>query len=1290
MGLHKLSAGDGYTYLTRQVAAMDATGRGPGTLEAYYSEHGEAPGQWLGSGLSGLGMRPGEPVSEAQMLSLFGQGWRPDGTAPLGRAFKVFEQPAPFRHAVTEAYQTYNTDRGLPAGAPVPVEARARIRTDVAQRLFAEQHARAPLDGRELSGFIAHASRPAQAAVGGFDLTFSPVKSVSVLWALAPLEVARQVESAHRAAVEDTIAWLEREVAFTRSGIGGVRQVPVRGLVAAAFTHRDSRAGDPDLHTHVAVSSKVQTLPEEGGRWLALDGRVLYKAKVAASERYNTRLEAELIARLGVRFTERPAPDGKRAIREIDGISPYLAKHWSSRRREIDRRRAELARNFQADHGRPPTTVEALALAQQATLETRAAKHEPRAEADQRAAWRAEAVDCFGDTEHIDRMLNASLGHPTTARQVSNSWVTTTAEHVVATMEESRATWQVWHVRAETERQARASGIGIEQLDNAVDRVVAHALEVCSVRLGSPEPLKEPPSLQRPDGASVYDVHGSASYTSERILAAEHSLLATAHLGNGRSVNPARVDIALVEAAANGTVLDDAQAALVRELASSGRRLQLALAPAGTGKTTAMKVLAAAWHDADGDVVGLAPSASAAHELADATRLRADTLAKLTHALRSEPTAHWPPWMTRIGPRTLVIVDEAGQAGTADLAQAVDFIVGRGGSVRLIGDDQQLAAVAAGGVLRDLDHNVGAVHLSVLHRFTDPGEAAATLALRDGDPTALGFYADHHRIHVGDTATAADQAYAAWAADRAAGRDTVLLAPTRDLVRLLNERARVDRLDDLGPHRSPAGEVDLGDGTRASAGDVIITRRNDRRLHVTGTDWVKNGDRWTVLDSPREGSLVVRHRRHGHTVTLPLAYVAEHVQLGYATTVHGAQGMTADTCHTVLTGQENRQLLYVGLTRGRLTNHVYLAAAPDGDPKSPLLPEALTPPTAIDVLTRILATDGSQKSATTRLRELEEPGVQLHQAVLRYQDALATAAETALGPQWRNDLDEYAEYVIAGLTQTPAYPTLLSRLALRALDGGDPYLLLREACRHRDLDTAHDPAAVIDHRLGPTTTGPLPWLPAVPTALTTGKWGDYLNQRAQLVTDLASEVRSRADHGAPSWTQQLGGPKHAQLRGDIAVWRASYAIAETESRPTGAPVLGAGRTHHHDLDHRLYAATRDAPGVMSWSTCLPPEVLVDPHRGALDYRLDQLKRAGADVPGLLVRALQASPLPTEVPADALWWRVTHLHQQQAATRPELARRPSPTPVHRAPTTKHPTPHRPTYDQDRRRRLGPAR
>ncbi len=183
--------------------------------------------------------------------------------------------------------------------------------------------------------------------------------------------------------------------------------------------------------------------------------------------------------------------------------------------------------------------------------------------------------------------------------------------------------------------------------------------------------------------------------------------------------------------------------------------------------------------------------------------------------------------------------------------------------------------------------------------------------------------------------------------------------------------------------------------------------------------------------------------------------------------------------------------------------------------------------------------------------------------------------------------------------------------------------------------------------------------------------------------------RDGADHGAP-WTQQLDGPEHAELRGDIAVWRASYAIADAKSRPTGAPVLGSGQTHQHDLDHRLHAATRDAPGEMNWSTCFPPEVLVDPHRGALDCRLDQLKRAGADVPGLVLRAVQAGPLPTEVPADALWWRITRLHQQHAATRPEPPRRPSATPVRQSPTATHPTPYRLTYEQERGRRVGPAR
>jgi conjugative relaxase-like TrwC/TraI family protein len=114
---------------------------------------------------------------------------------------------------------------------------------------------------------------------------------VSTLWAVADPHLAAQIERAHQAAVQDALTFIERHALFTRQGRNGVRQVNVRGLVAAAFTHRDSRAGDPDLHTHVAVANKVQTLD---GRWLSIDGRVLFKATVAASETYNTALEQHL------------------------------------------------------------------------------------------------------------------------------------------------------------------------------------------------------------------------------------------------------------------------------------------------------------------------------------------------------------------------------------------------------------------------------------------------------------------------------------------------------------------------------------------------------------------------------------------------------------------------------------------------------------------------------------------------------------------------------------------------------------------------------------------------------------------------------------------------------------------------------------------------------------------------------------------------------------------------------------------------------------------------------------
>jgi hypothetical protein len=439
-----------------------------------------------------------------------------------------------------------------------------------------------------------------------------------------------------------------------------------------------------------------------------------------------------------------------------------------------------------------------------------------------------------------------------------------------------------------------------------------------------------------------------------------------------------------------------------------------------------MRALTLAWTQEGCQVIGLAPSAAAAAVPAEQTGIRTDTLAKLIWSLRH---GELPDWAAAVGPSTLLIIDEAGMADTLTLDAAVQFAIDRDASVRLIGDDQQLAAIGAGGVLRDITQTHGAVHLAELHRFTDPAEAAASLAIREGKPEALKFYLDHGRVHVGDIATTTEDAFTAWVLERSAGLDAIMLAPTRELVAELNRRARAHRLD-----HSPAGtEVSLADGNRASAGDVIITRSNDRRLRLTATDWVKNGDRWTITGIGRRGDLTVRHTRSHLTVRLPADYVQASTGLGYATTIHAAQGVTADTMHGLLTGQESRPQLYTMLTRGRQANHLYLKVVGDGDPHSSIRPDSLSPRTPTETLQQILTRDETPFSASTLLGELSDPAVGLFQAVQRYTDSLHIAAEQLLGPQSVAELDQ-ADHYIPGLTTEPAWPTLRAHLLAVAAD----------------------------------------------------------------------------------------------------------------------------------------------------------------------------------------------------------------------------------------------------------------
>jgi hypothetical protein len=349
--------------------------------------------------------------------------------------------------------------------------------------------------------------------------------------------------------------------------------------------------------------------------------------------------------------------------------------------------------------------------------------------------------------------------------------------------------------------------------------------------------------------------------------------------------------------------------------------------------------------------------------------------------------------------------------------------------------------------------------------------------------------------------------------------------------------------------------VRLADGNQASVGNVIITRANDRRLRVSATDWVKNGDRWTITRIGRGADLTVRHTRSHLTVRLPSDYVRTSTGLGYATTIHAAQGVTADTMHGLLIGHESRQQLYTMLTRGRRANHLYLQVVGDGDPHSLIRPDTISPRTPTETLQQILARDDTPISASTLLRELNDPAARLFQAVQRYTDGLHVAAEQFLGPQTVAELDKADQY-IPGLTAEPAWPTLRAHLlALAAETGNHPLHHLLTAASGRDLRTADDMAAVLDWRLTaltPTDPGPLPWLPSIPPTLHDHPvWDGYLAKRSQLVADLADQVR---DHACQSdaervWSAAVGHP--TGLIREIAVWRAANGINPQDPRPTG-------------------------------------------------------------------------------------------------------------------------------------------
>jgi conjugative relaxase-like TrwC/TraI family protein len=524
MTVHVLHAGDGYTYLTRQVASGDHQRRRGEALTDYYTAQGNPPGRWVGTGLAAMGV-DGQ-VSEAQMKALFGEGLHPDAEARihealgrgvdrkaalaavrLGRRFPTIDQSHEvWRDRLNAAYAQFEAALGH---GPERGPERDLVRWNVAQQLFLQVHQGDPRDDSELKAFFTQVAMPPRQPVAGVDLVFTPVKSVSVLWALGDDRVRHQVEQAHEAAWRRAFAYVETHGARTRTGAAGVAQIDTHGLVAAVFDHPDSRTGDPNLHTHVAVSAKVQGVD---GAWRSLDMRVLHAMAVSASETYNTVIEDELRTRLGVEFVEREGGRGRRPVREIAGIPAELLKAFSSRRAEIeDGYKVGLA-EYRASHGHDPPRHVQYKLAQEAALANRPTKGHPRSWAQARQAWVAQAREVlpaspFRGRPDIEAIVRSALDRDPQSCDVDTIDVGDLARQAIENVAETRSTWTRWHVHAEAQRLTRAMAVPPDRRDPLVAAITAKALSGHSLQISPPDLNPTPDTLQRRDGESVYSVH---------------------------------------------------------------------------------------------------------------------------------------------------------------------------------------------------------------------------------------------------------------------------------------------------------------------------------------------------------------------------------------------------------------------------------------------------------------------------------------------------------------------------------------------------------------------------------------------------------------------------------------------------------------------------------------------------------------------------------------------------------------------------------------------------------------
>jgi conjugative relaxase-like TrwC/TraI family protein len=725
-------------------------------------------------------------------------------------------------------------------------------------------------------------------AVPAFDLVLRPTKSVSILYGLGDPATGGAVLSAHHAGLAEAVAYLDGHLG-ARRGHGGVQHVSGQGLLAVGFDHRTSREGDPLLHTHLVIANRVQG-PD--GRWTALDGRDLYRHRLAADAIYRATYQRELVRTLGVEWT----PADSHGNRELQGMPEGLVRGFSKRTGQID---AELDRLTADGRERTPRLVK---WTVQVTRKPK--QHETPDTLYGR--WRAEAAERGGDPDTLVRTV--------TDRTPDRDQDRTVSEEAAARLFDGLSSPEGLTATASTFARPdviAALGAGLAgatraELEDLTDRFLVRR----AVRVVADRALEE------------------RRWSTPDLLGVEQRLVTSATSRTGEQTAVACHQVVRDALAAHPTAGQDQQA-MVRDLCQGGHGVALVVGRAGTGKTFALGIARHAWQLDGYRLLASAPTGIATMSLQGEGFEEVATCDRLLGDLDRG--------QEQLDPRTVLVIDEAGMVGSRKLTRLLEHAYQAQAKVVLVGDDRQLAPIDAGGGFRALRFRLGASELTENRRQQQAWEREALELVRSGlVEEAVAAYRAHDRVVAADSKPAATLALLQdwWAAYQDAERD-----PTQEVIVLAARRAEVDRLNtacqELLAARGRLGQARLQvEDRQLAVGDKIVCGRN-----AIGELGVANGSRGTITAlNSQERTLTIRlDGANGREVTLPWSYLDgrgrgernRRVDLAYATTGHRAQGLTRGRALVRLTGTEDVNWLYVQLSRARHDTRLYAVVGPE-------------------------------------------------------------------------------------------------------------------------------------------------------------------------------------------------------------------------------------------------------------------------------------------------------------------------------------------------------------------------